>query len=234
MNKLSQKFDFIQVEKKLQEYWQNTKIYSWEKLEPRENSYIIDNPPPTVSGNLHIGHIFSYNHTDFIARYKRMRGMNVFYPMGFDDNGLPTERLVEKQKSIRAKDMPREDFINICREVIKVEEQNFKELFITVGFSVDWNYQYQSISDKSRHISQMSFLDLMNKNQIYRGFDPVLWDCVDQTALAQAEIEDIEFDSVMYDINFSLEKSSNITIATTRPELLAACVAVLYNPEDKR
>lgn len=234
MTKLSQKFNFIEVEKKLQEYWQDSRIYFWQSLENKENSYIIDTPPPTVSGNLHIGHIFSYNHTDFIARYKRMSGMNVFYPMGFDDNGLPTERLVEKQKSIRAKDLKREDFIDICRKVIEIEEENFKQLFISIGLSVDWNYQYQTISDKSRQISQMSFLDLIQKGQIYRGFDPVLWDVVDQTALAQAEIEDKEFDSAMYDIKFTLQDKRGITIATTRPELLPACVAVLYNPADKR
>jgi valyl-tRNA synthetase len=234
MTKLSEKFNFTHVEKKWQEYWQEYKIYQWQASDDKENSYIIDTPPPTVSGELHIGHVFSYNHTDFIARYMRMKGKNVFYPIGFDDNGLPTERLVEKQKSIKAKDLPRDEFIRICHEVVAIEEQKFKDLFISLGLSVDWSCQYQTISDRSRQISQMSFLDLINKNQIYRSFEPVLWDPVDHTAISQAEIEDKEKDSTMYDINFSLSSGELIAIATTRPELLAACVAVFCHPLDER
>ncbi len=233
MQKLSQNFDFIQIEQKLCQYWQLHKIYSWDSSETKEVSYVIDTPPPTISGQLHIGHIFSYNHTDFIARFQRMKGRNVFYPMGFDNNGLPTERLVENQKGVKAKEMSREDFIKLCEEVIIDEEKKFEQLFLAIGLSVDWDQRYTTISKNSRLLSQMSFLDLLAKNQIYRNIEPVLWDVVDQTAISQAEIEDKEKSSVIYDIEF-LSENKVLTIATTRPELLPACVALLYNPQDQR
>ena len=192
MQKLSQNFDFLQIESKLRQYWQSNKIYNWNSSETRENNYVIDTPPPTISGQLHIGHIFSYNHTDFIARFQRMKGKNVFYPMGFDNNGLPTERLVEKQKGVKAKEMSRENFIKLCEEVIIEEEKKFEELFLTIGLSVDWDQRYNTISKNSRLLSQMSFLDLLAKDQIYRNIEPVLWDVVDQTAISQAEVEDKE------------------------------------------
>jgi len=193
------KYKFDESEKKWQIFWQENAIYHWSKSEARENSFIVDTPPPGVSGQLHIGHVYSYTHTDFIVRHRRMKGKNVFYPMGFDDNGLPTERLVEKEKNIRANSVSRKEFINICNEVIAKEETKFRALFNRIALSVDWNLEYQTINPLSCKISQMSFLDLIEKGQIYRDSQPML-----------------------------------ITIATTRPELLPACVSVFFHPEDKR
>ena len=228
------KYKFSESEKKWQEFWRKENIYIWNEREPREKTFVVDTPPPTVSGQLHIGHVYSYTHTDFIVRYQRMKGMNIFYPMGFDDNGLPTERLVEKQKKIRAANMNREEFISVCKEIIEVEEQKFHDLFDRIALSVDWNIEYRTINPLSTKISQMSFLDLIDKNQIYRDSQPVLWDPVDQTALSQADIEDHEKTTFMNNIKFITEDNEEIIIATTRPELLPACAAVFFHPDDAR
>jgi valyl-tRNA synthetase len=163
-----------------------------------------------------------------------MKGMNIFYPMGFDDNGLPTERLVEKQRKVRANSMKREEFVEICKDVVKSEEEKFRDLFNSIALSVDWDIEYQTISPVSCKISQLSFLDLIKKGQIYRDSQPMLWDPVDQTALSQADIEDKENTTFMNDIQFTTEDGENIIIATTRPELLPACVSVFFHPDDKR
>ncbi len=234
MKDLDKNYDFKIAEAKWQNFWHIKQIYKWAAEEPRVNNFVIDTPPPTVSGMLHMGHVFSYTQADFIARFQRMIGKNVFYPMGFDDNGLPTERLVEKQKGIRAVEMARAEFTKICKEVVIDSENQFRELFKELALSVDWDQEYQTISSQSIKISQMSFLDLVNKNQIYRSEQPMLWDPVDRTALAQAEIEDKEKQSVMSEIKFETTDNTEIFIATTRPELLPACVAVLFNPNDER
>jgi valyl-tRNA synthetase len=195
---------------------------------------VIDTPPPTVSGTLHMGHMFSYTQADFIARFNRMQGKNVFYPIGFDDNGLPTEKLVEKTKKIRGASMDRQEFVEICREVVKKVEQEYREVINSAALSVDWDQEYQTISSQSIKLSQMSFLDLMQKDQAYRDFQPTLWDPVDRTALAQADIVDQEKDSVMHYIKFTAENGDDLEIATTRPELLPACGALLVHPEDDR
>lgn len=234
MAEFPKKYKFNESEKKWQNFWQEQGVYSWDKNEPRENTYVVDTPPPTVSGHLHIGHVYSYTHTDFIVRFQRMKGMNVFYPMGFDDNGLPTERLVEKKRHVKASNMNREEFIAICKDVVEDEEKKFQELFNSIALSVDWNIEYKTISDTSCKISQMSFLDLIKKGQIYRDSQPMLWDPVDQTALAQADIEDKEQTTFMNDIQFITEDGKPIVIATTRPELLPACVSVFFHPDDNR
>lgn len=234
MKSLEGNYNFPEIEKKLQEEWDHNKVYKYNSSIKKEDSYIIDTPPPTVSGQLHMGHIFSYTQTDFIARFQRMMGKNVFYPMGFDDNGLPTERLVEKEKNIKAVETDREEFKKICADIIEREEEKFQNLFSSMALSVDWDLKYQSISPKSCAISQLSFLDLLEKNEIYRAEQPIFWDPVDQTALAQADIEDKEKQSQMHDIVFKSEDGKDLIIATTRPELLPACVAVLYHPEDSR
>lgn len=234
MTEFPKNYDFIVSEKKWQNFWQQQKIYLWDKNEARENSFVVDTPPPTVSGQLHIGHVYSYTQADFIVRFQRMLGKNIFYPMGFDDNGLPTERLVEKQRQVKAASMTREQFIAICKEVVISEEEKFRELFNQMALSVDWNLEYQSINPLSCKISQMSFLDLVSKDEIYRANQPILWDPVDQTALAQADIEDKEKTSVMNDIIFETDVGETINISTTRPEMLPACVAVFYNPNDNR
>lgn len=222
------------IELKWSKKWNDSGLYKWNPEVSRENTFVVDTPPPTVSGNLHIGHIFSYTHTDFIVRFQRMMGKNIFYPIGFDDNGLPTERLVEKKKKVKASNMPRAEFIELCKNVIEEEEEKFRDLFKSIGYSFDWSLEYQTISSHTQKISQMSFIDLVNKGEIYRKNQPMLWDTVDQTALAQTEIEEKEFESYMNDIEFTTHDNEKIVIATTRPELLPACVAIFYHPHDSR
>jgi valyl-tRNA synthetase len=234
MKPLPQNYNHLTEEKKWQQLWEENKLYQWEQDFPKEQTFVIDTPPPTVSGLLHMGHIFSYTQADFVARYQRMKGKTVFYPMGFDDNGLPTERLVEKVKNIRGANMPRAEFIAVCKDVVEEAEEEFRALFRSVALSVDWSQEYQTISPQSQAISQLSFLELAHKERAYRDVSPTLWDPVDQTALAQADIEDKEMASQMNDIAFATENGEQLVIATTRPELLAACVAVLYHPEDSR
>lgn len=229
---LEEKYSFREVEDKYNVLWEGSKVYKWNG--EKDNTFTIDTPPPTISGKLHIGHIFSYCHTDFIARFQRMLGKDVFYPIGFDDNGLPTERLVEQTYRTRAKEVGREKFIEMCHEVIEKSKQEFKELFKSVGISYDWSLEYHTISKEAMALSQMSFVDLYNKGYAYRKMQPILWDPVDKTAIAQAEIEDKIFESSLNTIVFSTEENEQIHIATTRPELLPACVAVFYHPEDAR
>ena len=174
MTALPQQYDQTATEKKWQQHWLEKRIYAWDPAIARSDSYVIDTPPPTVSGTLHMGHVFSYTQADFIARYQRMSGKNVFYPMGFDDNGLPTERLVEKTKKIRATDMSREDFIAQCLGVSEEARVEFRNLFQSIALSVDWDQEYHTISDESRRLSQLSFLDLVNKELVYRKQQPML------------------------------------------------------------
>ncbi|WCR58346.1 valine--tRNA ligase [Wolbachia endosymbiont of Ctenocephalides felis wCfeJ] len=229
---LEEKYSFKEVEDKYNILWENSKVYQWNG--EKDNTFTIDTPPPTISGKLHIGHIFSYCHTDFIARFQRMLGKDIFYPIGFDDNGLPTERLVEQTYKTRAKEVGREKFVEMCHEVIEKSKQEFKELFKSVGISYDWSLEYHTISKETVTLSQMSFIDLYNKGYAYRKMQPILWDPVDKTAIAQAEIEDKVFESSLNTIVFSTEENEQIKIATTRPELLPACVAVFCHPEDAR
>ena len=234
MKEFPKNYNFTENEKKWQQIWQEKQIYAYNPNVSKEETYVIDTPPPTISGQLHIGHVYSYTQTDFIVRFQRMIGKNIFYPIGFDDNGLPTERLVEKQKQIKAYNIDRSEFIKICEEVVESEEEKFRSLFNQIALSVDWSLEYQTISPLSRKISQMSFLDLVQKEEVYRANQPILWDPVDGTALAQADIEDKEKTSSMNYITFKTEQGDSLTIATTRPELLPACVAVFYHPDDGR
>ena len=231
---LANRYEFQDVEPRRIAAWQRAGVYEWNAEEGRGDAFIIDTPPPTVSGTLHIGHVFSYTQTDIIARFQRMRGRNVFYPIGFDDNGLPTERLVEKVRDIKAASLSREEFIAICNDVVVDAESEFRDLFRRIALSVDWKLEYQTISAFSRKISQMSVLDLYRKGHLYRRPEPSLWDPADRTALAQAEIVDKELDGIMHDVRFMLEGGGDLTIASTRPELLAACGAVMIHPEDPR
>lgn len=226
---LDSKYNHKETEKSWQKYWQDNDIHKWQNNQSKENTFVIDTPPPTVSGVLHMGHVFSYTQADFIARFQRMIGKDVFYPMGFDDNGLPTERLVEKVKKIRANQMPREEFIAQCKEIVDEAEVEFEALFNSIALSVDWSQKYQTISKKSQKLSQSSFVDLYKKGLIERKFAPVIWDVADQTALSQADLEDKEMDSKMNYLNFEDENGEKIEIMTTRPELLPACVALMIN-----
>lgn len=235
MKEFPKKYDTAKIEKKWQEFWLKNEIFAWDESLKREDNFVIDTPPPTVSGMLHMGHVFSYSQADFIARYMRMKGKNVFYPMGFDDNGLPTERLVEKSKKIKGSQIARSEFVAICKEVVKNAEEDFRDLFKSIALSIDWQQEYQTISPDTRKISQLSFLDLYHKNHLDRKNEPTYWDPIDQTALAQADLEDKNIDSFMNDISFNLEDSNEtIVISTTRPELIPACIAIFVHPEDER
>lgn len=228
------KLDYTAIEQRWPSLWRQSGIFKWDASAPRSDNYVIDTPPPTVSGFLHIGHVYSFTQTDFIARFQRMLGKNVFYPIGYDDNGLPTERLVERNRDIKAANMSREDFIKICYEEIQASEDVFRDLFTRLALSVDWDTEYQTISDHSRKTSQMSVLDLYRKGHLYRSLQPSLWDPIDRTAIAQSEVEEKEQQGVMYQIPFTAETGETLTIATTRPELLVACVAVMCHPDDER
>jgi valyl-tRNA synthetase len=244
---LPDKYDAKTREKFWQNHWKEQKIFSWKNDLPKDQTFVIDTPPPTVSGLLHMGHVFSYTQADFVARFQRMIGKDAFYPMGFDDNGLPTERLVEKIIGKKAGVYEAENghgsFVAKCREVVKEAEVEFEVLFNSIALSVDWDQKYQTISPESQKISQASFLDLHKKGLVEKKFEPVFWDISDRTALAQADLIDKEVEGVMNEIEFSVCHSreggnpddlEKIIIMTTRPELLPACVAVMVHPDDER
>lgn len=221
------------AEPRLQALWQEQGTYHFN---PASSApvYSIDTPPPTVSGNLHLGHVYSYSHADFFARFWRMNGYNVYYPMGYDDNGLPTERLVEKWEGVHATEIGRESFIRRCLAVSAEAEKEYEALWQRLGLSIDWRYSYRTIDDRSRRLAQWSFLDLYEKGLAYRQKAPSIWCPECQTAIAQAELNDLERTSAFYTLAFRLENGEALPIATTRPELLPACVAVFIHPEDGR
>ncbi|MEK7432017.1 MAG: valine--tRNA ligase [Cyanobacteriota bacterium] len=230
---MNTKYEAKEAEPKWQKFWLENEIYKYQ-IDSEKPTYSIDTPPPTVSGKIHVGHIFSYTQAEVIARFKRMQGFNVFYPFGFDDNGLPTERLVEKEINRKASEMPRKEFIETCLNITEKYRQEFKGLWQSIGISADWSLEYSTISDYSRKISQKSFLELYKKGFLVKKNAPALWDIEVKTSVAQAEIEDKEFDSFFHDIKFTIENGDDLIIATTRPELLPACTAVFVNPEDSR
>jgi valyl-tRNA synthetase len=221
-----------EIEEKWKKYWEKEKIYQFD-FSSKKPIYSIDTPPPTVSGKMHIGHAFSYSQQDFIARFNRMNGKNIFFPFGTDDNGLPTERLIEKIRKIKSKELSRKEFIEICLNSLKEITPNFIEDWKKIGISSDFNLYYSTIDKNSQKISQKSFLDLYKKGEIYKKEFPVIWCPECQTAIAQAELEDKEFESQFSTIKFDSD-AGNLFIATTRPELLPACVAIFVSPEDKR
>ncbi len=249
-------YNHLEVEKRIVNNWEDNKIYYGINLDNKK-LFSIDTPPPTASGYLHIGHVFSYSHQDIIARFKRMNGFEIFYPMGWDDNGLPTERRVQDYFNVRCdpdeksveniqefvekidkKSNPvkvsRKNFIELCHIVTTEDEKVFKDLFMKIGLSVDWDQEYATIQDIPREIAQRSFIDLYKKGNVYNVQSPSLWDPEFQTAVAQAEIEDREVPGAYHDIEFETSDGSSFVISTTRPELLAACVGIATHPDDKR
>ncbi len=220
------------IEKEMQQFWEENHIYAYEPKSKKE-TYSIDTPPPTVSGALHIGHIFSYSQAEMIARFKRMQGYNVFYPFGFDDNGLPTERLVEKEQHVVARDLKRSEMRKRCQEVSAKYEEEFKRLWQSLGFSVDWSLQYETNSSTTMRISQRLFLELVHQNKAYSKESPVLWCTECQTSIAQAELETVDKETEFNYISFLVE-GEKLTVATTRPELLYGVVCLLVNEEDER
>lgn len=231
---MEKKYESSAQEQAMQQLWADHAIYKAPAGDvPGKKLYSIDTPPPTVSGSLHIGHIFSYTQTDIIARYKRFSGYAIYYPFGFDDNGLPTERFVEKKKNVVAHQLSRTDFITLClEETVEVENQ-FKALWQRMGLSVDWSKCYATIDETSRRISQASFIELYKKGYVYRKNEPALYCPACRTSVAQAELDDAEQPSVFYELAFSVD-GQPVRIATTRPELLSSCVALLYHPDDVR
>jgi valyl-tRNA synthetase len=229
---LSKKYNPMEAEKKWQEYWQKNDIYKYDPDSDKE-TFSIDTPPPTISGSLHIGHIFSYTQAEIIARFHRMQGKNVFYPFGFDDNGLPTERLVEKEENIRAQTLPRSEFIERCLKTTRKYEEEFKNLWLSMGFSVDWSLQYETINPRVRKISQKAFLDMAKCGKAYIKESPVLWCTTCQTSIAHAELDSTEKKTTFNYIPFKVGEEELI-VATTRPELLYGCVCLFINPEDER
>lgn len=230
---MAKKYDPKQTEKKWAEYWEKEKIYAFD---PKSKSeiYSIDTPPPTVSGKVHIGHAFSYSQQDFVIRFHRMLGKNVFYPFGTDNNGVATERLVEQIRQVKARDMAREKFVKICLEeleknLIPQYEKGMKRL----GLSCDYSIFYTTIDKHCQKISQRSFIALHKMGREYRKDAPAMWCPECETGISQQECVDKEISSTFNDIIFKIE-GQDLVIATTRPELLPACVAIFYHPEDER
>lgn len=259
ISELPKHFDSKAAEQRWATQWENGRIYHYDAARSRDETFVIDTPPPTVSGSLHIGHVFSYTHTDIMARYQRMLGRNIFYPMGWDDNGLPTERRVQNYYNVRCdpheqyvpglpietasndakhstpRKISRRNFIELCLKLTAEDEKAFKTLWRRVGLTVDWNQEYSTIDDRCRQVAQMSFVNLYQEGHIYSSEAPTMWDVDFQTAVAQAEVEDRPVLGHVYQFRFGLEDSEkSFVIATTRPELLPACVGVTAHPNDER
>ena len=245
------------LEPKWDQRWEADGTYRFDRSQPREAVFAIDTPPPTASGNLHIGHVFSYTHTDLIARFQRMRGKTVFYPMGWDDNGLPTERRVENFFGVRCDPslpydprfdvdalerkpgelvaVSRPNFIELCERLTAEDERAFEDVFRRTGLSVDWTQTYTTIDERSRRASQRAFVRLLARDLAYHVEAPTMWDIDYQTAVAQAEIEDREIDGAYHRIRFARADGEGwVEIETSRPELIPACVALVVNPTDDR
>lgn len=227
-------YDHELVEKQSKDLWQDSKVYDYDPEADKE-VFSIDTPPPYVSAaHLHVGHAMSYSQAEFMVRYKRMQGYNIFYPMGFDDNGLPTERYVEKTHNVNKKIISREDFRKLCLEETRKGGEVYEELWRSLGLSVDWNLKYSTINEHCRITAQKSFMDLYKKDLVERSDEPVLWDTTLDTALAQADLETMDRKGKLYDIQFSAPDGTPLVISTTRPELIPACVALYFNPDDDR
>ena len=243
------------LEQKWTERWERDGVFRFDRSRPRGEIYAIDTPPPTVSGSLHIGHVFSYTHTDVIARFQRMRGKEVFYPMGWDDNGLPTERRVQNYFGVRCDpsvpydpaftppDKPgkspipvsRPNFIELCTRLTVEDERAFEHLWRYLGLSVDWSMTYATIDTRAQRVSQLAFLRQLGRGLAYQTEAPTLWDVDFKTAVAQAELEDREVPGAYHKIRFAKPDGSGfVEIDTTRPELIPACVAIVAHPDDSR
>ncbi len=228
-----QEYNIKEAEQRWQKYWEKENVYKFDE-NSKKPIFSIDTPPPTVSGKMHLGHSFSYSHEDFIARYKRMKGYNVFYPFGTDDNGLATERLIEKINNVKSTKMPRKEFVELCLKTLQKIRLDFVNDWKKIAMSCDFSIFYTTINEHSQKISQKSFIDLYKKGREYRKKAPTMWCPTCETAIAQVELKDEEFESFFNDINFKLSNGQDVIISTTRPELIPACVALFFNPDDNR
>lgn len=226
------KYSASECEAKWAKKWIDGNVYKFDNSE-RDNVFVIDTPPPTVSGDMHAGHAFSYAQQDFVARYHRMKGKNVYYPFGTDDNGLPTERLVEKLKKVDSNRMDRAEFVELCDKTIKEIQPAFVQDWVNLGMSCDFSSSYSTINKYCQKTSQASFLDLFSKGLVHRAETPISWCVKCQTAIAQAEFENIELDSHFNDVVFKVG-NEDLVVSTTRPELIPACVGLFYHPDDVR
>lgn len=256
-NSLPDKPTLDGIEARWAQVWEDAGTYRFDRTKTREQVFSIDTPPPTVSGSLHVGHVFSYTHTDCIARYKRMRGFEVFYPMGWDDNGLPTERRVQNYYGVRCDPslpydpdftppekpdpknqvpISRKNFVELCERLTVEDEVVFEELWRRMGLSIDWTQTYQTIDGNAQRVSQLAFLRNLARGEAYQSEAPTLWDVTFRTAVAQAELEDRERPGAYHRIGFptTADPDTKVFIETTRPELLAACVALVAHPDDER
>ena len=234
MKEISKHYNPSEIEPKWREFWKKNNIY---KFDPKAKGKIfsVDTPPPYVSAeHLHSGHVMSYSQAEFVVRFKRMQGYSVYYPMGFDDNGLPTERFVEKKYNINKSKISRSEFIKLCLKETAKGAENYKKLWTLLGISVDWSKTYSTINDHCRKISQWSFIDLYRKNKIYKAKKPILWCTTCQTAIAQADLEAEEKESNLVYIKAKAKTGETIVFSTTRPELLPAVMGISVHPEDKR
>src|SRR6476469_5403949 len=233
------------------EHWRADDTYAFDRTTDRDAVFSIDTPPPTVSGSLHVGHVFSFTHTDTVARFQRMRGREVFYPIGWDDNGLATERRVQNYFHVRCDPslpydpsfvppagpgpdqvaVSRRNFVELCERLTDLDEQSFEEVWRRLGLSVDWSTMYRTIGADSRAISQRAFLRDLARGEAYLAEAPTLWDVTFRTAVAQAEVEDREVTGAYYRIAFRAPDGGTVPVATTRPELLPACVALVARPD---
>ncbi len=230
---LPDKYNSSELESKWKTFWETENIYKFNPDTDKE-IFSIDTPPPTVSGKMHAGHSFSYSHQDFVARFKRMKGYEVFYPFGTDDNGLATERLIEKMKNDKSPRMQRREFIKLCLDTLNEIRPDFVNDWKKLGMSCDFSIFYSTIDDHCRRISQRSFIELYKSGREYRKESPTIWCPECQTAIAQVEFEDKNLKSKFVDLKFSLSDGKDLIIATTRPEMLPACVGIFVHPEDKR
>jgi valyl-tRNA synthetase len=236
--------------------WEEAGVYRFDRTRPRTQVFAIDTPPPTVSGSLHVGHVFSFTHTDLIARFHRMRGQAVFYPMGWDDNGLPTERRVQNYYGVRCDpslpydpsfvppaqpgrhpiSISRPNFIELCEKLTVEDEKAFEHLWKYLGLSVDWSMTYATIGRRAQRVSQLAFLHLLKRGLVYQVEAPTLWDVDFRTAVAQAELEDRDVAGAYHRVSFAIgaPADGHVEIETTRPELIPACVALVAHPDDER
>jgi valyl-tRNA synthetase len=243
------------LERKWGERWEADGTYRFDRRAPRDQVFSVDTPPPTVSGSLHVGSVFGYVQQDSVARYRRMAGATVFYPMGWDDNGLPTERRVENFFGVRCdpslpydpsfepppepdakRKLPisRPNFVELCHRLTAEDEKAFEAVWRRIGLSVDWSLTYATIDEHSQRTSQQGFLRNLERGEAYQSEAPTLWDVTFQTAVAQAELEDRDTPGAYHRLRFAGADGADVVIETTRPELLAACVAVVAHPEDAR